>query len=216
MPLQTNSTGVSFVYNNLQSTELSSVSGNTNAVTGIPFVTQLDAQSTLIQAGKVPGGTAFRQAPNVPYTAAGNTNAVIVQLDGFETQLSRLNGTFTKSGAFICVTSGTTAVNVPLTNTSTNTNSNCGYNVFAKMNFIAMWNLSGIDGLANSASMAITVTGTNGFNFGIGANGSLALQGGGNPMCLWNLNGATVNAANAYITCTPTAGGVWAVVVGGA
>ena len=110
MPLQTNSTGVSFVYNNLQSTELSSVSGNTNAVTGIPFVTQLDAQSTLIQAGKVPGGTAFRQAPNVPYTAAGNTNAVIVQLDGFETQLSRLNGTFTKSGAFICVTSGTTAV----------------------------------------------------------------------------------------------------------
>jgi hypothetical protein len=212
MPLQTNSTGVSFIYNNLQTVELGSISGNTNAVSAIPFVTQLEPQSAMFMAARQPGGVAFRGDTNVAYTSASNANAAIVQLDNLETAAARLG--YTKNGAFIVVTSSTTAVTVPLTNTATNTNSQAGDTVFAKWNKLILWNLSGLDGVA-SASMTVNGAGTNGVNLLLAATNSTIKLDGSSACVLASINGTTVNAANAAITITPTAGGTFACVVMG-
>jgi hypothetical protein len=215
MPLQTNSTGVEYVYNNLQGAVASSVSGNTNAVQAVPVVQQFEYQSAAQLTGKQPGGTAFRQPTNSYFTAPNNTNAAAVLLTAPEVAISRLNGAFTKTGAFIVVTSGTNAVTVPLTNTSTNTNSAAGDNVFAKYNMIFLWNLTPADGV-NSAAMTVGPAGTNGNKLGLNAtNSTINLDGGPSCAILISTNGVAINAANAAITVTPTAGGTFGCVVCG-
>ena len=73
-----------------QSIAQQSVGGNTNAVTGIPNVTQLEGQAALVMSGRVPGGTAFRTAPNTVYASASNSNGTAATAPG-ERTMSRWN-----------------------------------------------------------------------------------------------------------------------------
>jgi hypothetical protein len=217
MPLQTNTTGVSFVYNNLSASVQANVNGNTNAVIALPTVTQLDTQSATMISGRVPGGSAFRTDTN---GVGPNFNSGVVMLDGFEIQAARLTGSqivngATKSGVFFVILSGTNAVTVPLTNTSTNTNGAAGDNVFAKYYEVTLYNLSGLDG-NNSASMTVGPSGTNGNKLQMPLTNSTLTIDGASAHILKSVNGVVINAANTAITITPTANSTFACIVVGA
>lgn len=225
MQTQTNTTGVDFLVNVLQAAiQTNGTSLNTNAVNALPQILGLSKTRALIQSGRVPGGQAYQKGSNAAYippnalgTVVANTNAGTVFPGGVETRPSQLP--CTKNGAFIVVTSSTTKVTVPLTNTATNTNGQAGDTVFATWNQIVLYNLTGlgIDN-TNSASMTVAGSNTNGANIGltpVNALGGYTLAGGGGYAVAQNWNGVTINAANANIEITPTAGGIFAGVISG-
>ncbi len=212
----TNSTGVSFVYDNRAAGAASTVGGNANAVLAIPFVQMLDFNAALIATGRQPGGSSFHAASNSALAASSNANAATVLLDGMETFASKLN--YKKNGAFIIVLSGTTNSTVPLTNTQTNTNAFAGDNVFATVNQMVVYNLSGLDG-NNSADLNVVKSNTNGLSFGAtGGNNAFAgiTVGGSSRVIVESINGLTVNAANCALIFTPTANSTVGVVISGA
>ena len=205
MPLQTSSTGVSFVMNNLEAAVQSSVAGNTNAVAALPTVTQLAPQSAMQLTGRNPGGLAYHDDTNV--VVPNSTNASIL-LDDIVTNAAYLP--YAKNGAFIVICNGTNAVVVPLTNTATNTNSQAGDTVFAKWNQIILRNLSGTDGY-NSASMTVTPTTA---VLQCGVNGVITLDGG-SAHRMGSVNGVAINSSNSTITITPTANSIFGCVISG-
>ncbi len=212
----TNSTGVSFVYDNRAASAQSTVGGNANAVLAIPNIAMLDFNAALVATGRQPGGVSFRAASNSSLAASTNANAATVLLDGMETYASRLG--YKKNGAFLIVLSGTTNATVPLTNTQTNTNAFVGDNVFATVNQIVLYNLSGLDGNA-SADLNVVKSNTNGLGLGFtGGNNAFAgvTVGGSSRVVLESINGLTVNAANCALIFTPTANSTVGVVVSGA
>ncbi len=202
-PVATNTNGVDFVANFLQGFD------QWNQVLIVPTVVPLEAQAALQLSGRNPGGLAYRG--NSAAAAPNTTNAAIL-LDGMETMVSRLG--YTKNGAFLVHCNGTNAVAVPLTNTATNTNAQAGDTVFTTWKQITLYNLSGLDG-NNSAVMYVSGSGgTNGANLNLNANGVHAIAGS-SRITLENINGATVNAANAVVTITPTADGTFGMVISG-
>jgi hypothetical protein len=219
MPAATNTTGVSFVFNNTQASAQASVANNTNAVLALPTVLQLEPQSATSLTGRQAGGLAYRTDTNGawPYTNGANAS---IMLDGFEIQASRLTGSqianaSTKSGCFFVTLSGTNAVTVPLTNTQTNTNGVSGDTIFTKYVEIILYNLSGLDG-NNSASMTVGPAATNGNKLQMPLTNSTLTVDGSSAHILKSVNSVAINAANAAITITPTANSTFAcVLVGG-
>lgn len=211
MLTQTNTTGVDFVFNNLQAALQSGNNTNGLSTNGIlAYVFAVESQAALQQSGRNPGGVAYRGETNV---AAPNTTNAQVMLDSFEIMASRLP--YTKNGSFVVNTTGTTPVTVPLTNTATNTTSQAGDTVFAKYNKIIFYNLSGLDGV-NSAAMTVGPAGTNGNKLQLPLTNSTMTIDGSSAWVLGSVNGVTINAANAAITITPTAGGWFGAVIMGA
>ncbi len=214
-------TNASFVYNNMAVTNGGAMmgNGNTNAVVLQPMVQALDFQSATFMSARQPGGVAFRAKSNVAFTAPSNANAAIVMLDGMVTTTSQLG--YTKNGAFIVALSGTTNSVVPLTNTQTNTNSFAGDTAFNTWNQITLYNLSGLDGF-NSSSIFAGSAGTNGLSLGVGTNSTVNTAlfpgvtiAGGSRVVIENVNGGTVNAANANLIFTPAANSTIGVVISG-
>lgn len=222
MITQTNTSGVSFVVENvvgqLQSTN------TTNAATSLPAMLALEPQVAIQQGGRNPGGQAYRKGANIAYippnslgTVVANTNAGCVLLDGFEMMAARL-GT-TKSGAALISVNANTAVNLNLTNTAVNTNSQAGDTVFANWNQLIFYNLTGM-GIDNSSAGVLTVlsSNTNGANIGatpVNALGGYVVQAGGAAVAQ-SLNTNTAIAANSLncsVNCT-TAGLVAIVICG--
>ncbi len=203
MPAVTNSTGVDFVFNNLQ------IYDAFNTASLIPNVIQMEQQSALQMTGRLPGGSAYRGNSAV---VAPATNSAMVLLDGMVTLASNLG--YAKNGAFIVSLNGTNAAVVPLTNTATNTNSVAGDTVFTQWKQITMYNLSGLDN-HNSAVMYVEGSGvTNGVNLAANTNSILALAGS-SRIVLESVNGITVNAANANVSITPTADSTFGMVISG-
>ncbi len=202
-PVATNTNGVDFVANFLQSFD------QWNQVILTPSVVPLEAQAALQLSGRNPGGLAYRG--NSAAAAPNTTNAAIL-LDGQETLASRLG--YTKNGAFLVSCNGTNAVSVPLTNTKTNTNAQAGDTVFTTWKQITLYNLSGLDGAASAVMYVQGTPTTNGANLSVNANGVFAIAGS-SRMTLENVNGVPVNAANAVVTITPTADGTFGMVISG-
>jgi len=203
MSVVANTNGANFVYNNLQAYD------QFNTVNVLPNVIQLERQSALQQSGRLPGGGSYRgNSANV----SPNTTTAAILLDAMVTSAADLG--YQKSGAFVVTLNGTTAVTVPLTNTSTNTNSVAGDNVFAKWSLIIGYNLTGLDGV-NAADITLAKAATNGVPLGIAGANTYTVPAS-SRVVFENCNGGiTVNAANAAVTITPTADGHFALVVCG-
>jgi len=196
-------TGVDFVFNNLQAVN------DQGTVVPLPVVLALEPQSAFQQSQRQPGGIAYQGDSNVAAPAPANAQ---ILLDGIENRASKLP--YAKNGAFLVKTNGTTTVSVPFTNTATNTNSTAGDTVFAKWNRIYYFNLSGLDGV-NSAAMTVNSAATNGLAMGIIATNAQMTIDGSSCHQICTVNGITVNATNNQITITPTAGGVFGCVIMG-
>lgn len=215
MITQTNTNGVDFLLNILQAvTQTNGSALNTNSVGTIPQLLVLDAQSALVQSGRVPGGQAYQKPANaaqIPPNALGNvvanTNAGVVMLGGFETRASKLG--CTKAGAFWCSVNAA-AISISLQALGTNTNGNAGDTTFSNWNQIVLLNPSGT-GIDNTAAATVTVTSsnTNGANIGmtpVNVLGGATIGGNGGVYCAqnWNGNGQPVNATNLNITINST------------
>ena len=207
----TNTTGVDFVFNNLQAALQSG--SNTNADSALPLVMALDPQSALAITGRQPGGPSYLKSTNVA-TPSSTTGAML--LDGFETRASKLP--YAKNGAFIVSLNGTNSVTVQLTNTAINTNGQAGDTVFATWNQIVLYNLSGVDG-NNAASLTVAPAASNGANLQFTASNTTGLAmtiDGASAQLLGSVNGVTVNSTKTGITITPTADSLFGCVVSGA
>ena len=157
METQTNTTGVHFVFNNLQGALQSGFNTNGLVTNGtLPVLLAFEPQEAMLFTARGPGGSAYHGDTNV---VAPTTTTAAILLDALETSAARLP--YTKNGAFLVTTSRTTPVTVPLTNTATNTTNQVGDTVFAKWNQIILRNLSGTDN-TNSASMTVGPAATNG------------------------------------------------------
>lgn len=213
----TNTTGASFVFNNIQAVEYGSNSNNSNSVVAIPNVQALGKLAAQQMTGRLPGGAAYLQPSNTVLTAPANTNAALILIDGQETYASSLP--YKKNGSFIVSLAGTTNSTVPMTNTQTNTNSFAGDTAFNTIYQMTVYNMSGLDG--NPAAALNVVTGNvNGLSFGSvsGTNGVFngITVDASSRITIESVNGWVVNAANKALIFTPTGTGTVGVVVCGA
>lgn len=201
-------TGVNFVLNNTRS-----VVGASNTVGALPQLLALDDARSLELTGREPGGGAY--LGNSAGVVPSSTNAsILLGPGGVRTSQSG----YAKNGAFYVTTTGTNAVTVPLTNTATNTNGRVGDTSWTTWNRITLHNLSGNDN-TNSASMTVGPAATNGANLMITSTNGTANRitlDGRSAVTIESTNGVAINAANAAITITPSAGGTFACVVEGA
>lgn len=219
----TNSGTLAFVYNNMQANLLSSNSTNTNGVLGIPQVQGYEPQSALQMTARQPGGTSFRAPNNSTFVSNTNTNAVMALIGG-DLGMACARMGYTKGGAFLSASNsnGTAAVNVPLTNTQTNTNAFYGDTTFNTAYVMIFQNFNNIDGISsgNASYTVAAATNANGLvGFGIVANtnGNYAytIPANGSTVVLNFPQGITVNASSNNLLITPTNGGVLACVVYG-
>jgi hypothetical protein len=210
MELQTNTSGVDFLFNNLQAALQSGSNTNGLVTNGVlPVLLAMESQVATQLSGRNPGGIAYHGETNV---VAPNSTSAMVLLDNLETGAAKLP--YVKNGAFSVSLSGTNAVTVPLTNTQTNSSAQVGDTIFAKYNKIILWNLSGVDG-NNSASMTVGPAATNGNKLQLPLTNSTITIDGSSAHVFASVNGVTINAANAAITITPTANSTFGCVIMG-
>lgn len=195
-------TGLDFVFLNDQATVLP---GGT-LVTPIPFVAALDHQNAIQQSGRGPGGGAANGASNI----VSNNVAL---LDDMVTRCDKLP--YAKNGVFHVTTTSTTPVNIDLTNLTTNATSSAGDTVFATVNQLLFYNLSGVDGVA-AASMSIAAGTSNGARLQItGTTPAITLPASSRTV-QEDVAGFAVDSTHKILVVTPTAGGNFAMVVSGA
>lgn len=193
-------TAVGFILNNNQA----ALDGAT--VTAIPYANQMEGKAASLLAGRGPGGTSYTK------NSASATNKII-RLDAMVTDAAVLG--YAKNGVFHVTTTGTTAVNIDLTNLATNATSTSGDTTFATYNMLIFYNLSGLDGVA-AADMTVAPGASNGVSkFLSGTTPTLTL-GSSSRVAFEYTAGVTVDSTHKIITVTPTAGGNFAVVVCGA
>lgn len=187
-------TGVEFV---LQSKSATNISGAT--VKAAPYVLAMERNAALQLAGRVPGG-----AGSGILTATAHTNNGNFLLDGFASE------GFAKNGCFHVTTSGTTAVNVDLTNLATGATTTAGDTVFATGNKIKFYN-------TGAADMTISPGASNPSNFPkfTGTTPTILLPAG--SILTYEVPaGVTIDSTHKVVTITPTAGGDVLIGVGGA
>jgi hypothetical protein len=198
-------TGVEFLFNNNQAgfqATGSPPSQTTLTVTAIPFVQPLDAQSAKSMSSKQPGGATYNATPQ--------TAALNMILLSEQSQYG-----FAKNGVVhITLATNVTKV-ISFLNTTTNATTYAGDTVFANVLYLRIWNLSGLDGVA-AANMTIGATAANPF----GINGILVATPLTLPASQWQelwlgTAGSAVAAGTQNVTATPTAGGNFAMCIGG-
>lgn len=200
-------TGQCFVLQNYQT----ALDGS--AIVAAPYVIGYERKSALSLTGRIPGGAAgssgwaTQQAPWV-----ANSQGIIM-LDDVIASMD--NDGLAKHGVFHVTTSGTTGVNIDLTNLATNATSYYGDVTFATINKLVGFNLSGLDGVA-AANMTLAQGGSNPAPLGFtGTTPAVAIYAS-SPWAWFNKAGGTVTSSAKIITVTPSAGGNFVLVVGGA
>jgi hypothetical protein len=197
-------TGECFVLQNYEA----SLDGS--AITAVPYVIGYERKSALSLSGRIAGGPAGASGWNSlqnPWTVSPKG---IVMLDDVISAMD--NDGCAKHGVFHVTTSGTTAVNIDLTNLVTNATSQSGDATFATICKLVAFNLSGLDGVA-AANMSLAQGGSNPAPIGLGSTQVLYAS---SPWCWFNKGGATISGSAKILTVTPTAGGNFTLVVGGA
>jgi hypothetical protein len=192
-------TSVGFIFQNKAS------SLDAAAFTAIPYVAAVEDQSANSLSGRERGGGAYNGS-----SAIVSNN--IARIDAMMSNLA-LAG-YAKNGCFHVTTSGTTGVTIDLTNLATNSTTTAGDVTFAKWNLLIFYNLSGVDGVT-AASMTIAPGASNpiGSLFG-GTSPTLALAAS-SRVAVENTTGVTVSSSAKTLLITPTAGGNFALCVGG-
>lgn len=191
-------TNSSFIFQN------KAASLNSAAFTAIPYVEAVDRQSANIITGRVPGGGAYNGASNVVSNS-------IAKLDAMMTDLA-LAG-YAKNGCFQVTTSGTTGITIDLTNLATAATTTAGDLVFAKWNLLIFYNLSGVDGVT-AAAMTVGPGGSNPLTLFTGTTPTIALAAS-SRIVVENTTGVTIDSTHKTLLITPTAGGNFALCVGG-
>lgn len=176
------------------------------AFTPLPFLSIFERQSAMLLTGRNPGGSAYRQPPWV--TPAKS----IIALDDIATVMDA-DG-LAKHGAFHVTTSGTTAVNIDLTNLVTNATSQAGDATFATINKIVAFNVSGLDGVS-AANMTLAQGASNPAPLGFGGTSPTVTVYASSPWVWFNKAGGTITSSAKIITITPTAGGNFVLLVAG-
>lgn len=193
-------TGVNFLFQN----EQAGLAGGAT-VASIPFVEAFDRQNSLQQSYRNAGGASYN---GQPWSATNN----VVLLDDLLTGCH--NDGFAKHGVIHITTTGTTPVNIDLTNLATNATSQAGDTGFSTINKLVAFNLSGLDGVA-AANMTIAPGASNPAPLGFGGTSPTQTVYAGSPWVWFNKAGATVSSTNKIITVTPSAGGNFALCVAG-
>ena len=170
------------------------------AVKAAPFVVAVEANAARNLTGRVPGGA----ATGILGTSGLPNNGTGIHIGGFSDQGFALNG------AYHATTSGTTAVNVDLTNLATGATSNAGDATFAKVSKVRVQNCGSADmtvspGASNPAPIPKMAGTTPTLTVAAGAYADFFLDTAG-----------TVDSTHKIITVTPTSGGDVVVAVGGA
>lgn len=191
---------VNFVFQNEQAGL-----GGGSTVEAVPFVEAFDHQNAMQQASRQPGGASYGGPP------WSVTNGAAL-LDDLATRFD--NDGLSKHGVFHVTTTGTTPVNIDLTNLTTNATSYAGDTTFATWNKIVAWNLSGLDGVA-AASMTMAPGGSNPAPLGLGGTSPTLTLPASSPVVLTNKAGGTITSSAKIITVTPSAGGNFALAVAG-
>ena len=179
---------------------------NSATFTAIPFVDTYEHQSAILLSARNPGGLSYLQPSWV-------INKNIILLDDLMTRFDKDGAA--KHGCFHVTTSGTTGVNIDLTNLATNATSSAGDATFATWYQIIFFNLSGLDGVA-AADMTVAPGGSNPARMQLGGTSPTLTVAASSPQVISSKAGLAVDSTHKIITVTPSAGGNFAMLVSGA
>jgi hypothetical protein len=147
------------------------------------------------------------QAVDAPTAVAMVAGGNATRLDRTVADLSTAG--FAKNGAATVTLSGTTPVNIDLTNLATATTSNAGDTGFAHWSLILFKNTGAADvtiaqGASNPASLGFA-----------GTTPTLTIPAGSTMVFNTSTTPIAVDGTHKIVTVTPTAGGSFAILVGG-